>query len=501
MDAPTVTGKRKASESQDSSSKPGTPATPGMGSQALSMATTLNTLPAALASAGINAHPNALRRVRVTDRQLPADLDNVVPESRLFTDLQALERRLDATILRKRLELQEAKGGNFKMQRTLRIFVSNTVANQPHQVDDGGLQSSSTPSGEPGANTTQGLDVGSVAIPSWTLRIEGRLLELPYAKKITTNYKFSSFFESVVVETLRDPKDTTETNHPDGEVDVTKSRITEWKRTPNQSDTDGFEIKRSGDVDVPVRIILTPRPVTNHFRLSQDLAEVLGLVDTPELLDTPVKHKAEGAKQTNTVTMTKVQVITQLWHYIRHHKLQNTTDPQRIHSDPALRRLFGVQDWSFPLVSHLLAPHLLPPEPVVIHYTIRVNPDQGNQSQSPYVYDLQVEVDDLARSRTYGYQKAASLHNQINHIDEQLIAQIRGIQNSQQKRQFLLRFSQDPARFIHRWVEAQARELDTIAQERSDLPEMSRRSKYFQEPWLDEAVFYYLGTQNISRNG
>ncbi|RKP37121.1 hypothetical protein BJ085DRAFT_4997, partial [Dimargaris cristalligena] len=403
-------------------------------------------------------------RPRIADRQLPLDLDHTVPESRLLTDLQAFERNLDATILRKRLEFQEAKGaiGSGSTQRTLRIFVSNTVANQAHQMDEDTADTTT--------KSTQPIDPDSLPVPSWTLKIEGRLLDMPYAKKTTQTCKFTSFFDSVVVELLRDPRNypSANANQPPGE----QSQITEWKRTEDQANVDGFEVKRCGDVDVPVRIILTPRSPTDRFQLSQDLASVLALVDP---------------------------VITQLWHYIRHHKLQSPADPQRIIGDDALQRLFGVKEWSFPLVSHLLRPHLLPPEPVVIEYTVRVNPDAGDsttgtgqQYVSPLVYDLQVEVDDLVRSRAYGYHKSATVHHQIAHLDDQLTTVIRNIQNAQQKRAFLTQFSQDPAQFIHRWVESQARELDAISQERSDLTEVARRANYFHESWVDEAVQYYL---------
>ncbi|KAJ1985950.1 SWI/SNF and RSC complex subunit Ssr3 [Dimargaris cristalligena] len=509
-----------------------------LSTNALSATTALNALPGALAHIGLTsaqttAAAATAKRPRIADRQLPLDLDHTVPESRLLTDLQAFERNLDATILRKRLEFQEAKGaiGSGSTQRTLRIFVSNTVANQAHQMDEdsltapaGGANDSLTsphPAADTTTKSTQPIDPDSLPVPSWTLKIEGRLLDMPYAKKTTQTCKFTSFFDSVVVELLRDPRNypSANANQPPGESNPSgaeggepsdekrQSQITEWKRTEDQANVDGFEVKRCGDVDVPVRIILTPRSPTDRFQLSQDLASVLALVDPvmPSPPATGANSDAAAGKRASRVAMSRIQVITQLWHYIRHHKLQSPADPQRIIGDDALQRLFGVKEWSFPLVSHLLRPHLLPPEPVVIEYTVRVNPDAGDsttgtgqQYVSPLVYDLQVEVDDLVRSRAYGYHKSATVHHQIAHLDDQLTTVIRNIQNAQQKRAFLTQFSQDPAQFIHRWVESQARELDAISQERSDLTEVARRANYFHESWVDEAVQYYLGTQTSS---
>ncbi|KAJ1676766.1 SWI/SNF and RSC complex subunit Ssr3, partial [Spiromyces aspiralis] len=41
-------------------------------------------------------------------RELPPKIDTYIPESKFFTRLQAFERKLDTTMMRKRLEVQEA---------------------------------------------------------------------------------------------------------------------------------------------------------------------------------------------------------------------------------------------------------------------------------------------------------------------------------------------------------------------------------------------------------
>lgn len=77
-----------------------------------------------------------------------------MPESQAYMDLLAFERKLDSTIMRKRLDIQEALKRPMKQKRKLRIFISNTFY----------------PTREP----TEGEE-GSVA--SWELRVEGRLLD------------------------------------------------------------------------------------------------------------------------------------------------------------------------------------------------------------------------------------------------------------------------------------------------------------------------------------
>lgn len=71
-------------------------------------------------------------------------------------DLLAFERKLDATIIRKRLDIQEALKRPMKQKRKLRIFISNTFY-PPKLASEGEGQE------------------GSVA--SWELRVEGRLLD------------------------------------------------------------------------------------------------------------------------------------------------------------------------------------------------------------------------------------------------------------------------------------------------------------------------------------
>lgn len=49
-----------------------------------------------------------------------------MPESQAYMDLLAFENKLDATIARKRLDIQEALKRPMKVKRRLRIYVSHT---------------------------------------------------------------------------------------------------------------------------------------------------------------------------------------------------------------------------------------------------------------------------------------------------------------------------------------------------------------------------------------
>lgn len=77
-------------------------------------------------SEAYGAGGGAKRKKRLADKILPQKVRDLVPESQAYMDLLAFERKLDATIMRKRLDIQEALKRPMKQKRKLRIFISNT---------------------------------------------------------------------------------------------------------------------------------------------------------------------------------------------------------------------------------------------------------------------------------------------------------------------------------------------------------------------------------------
>ncbi|CAJ0851744.1 15985_t:CDS:10, partial [Entrophospora sp. SA101] len=93
----------------------------------------------------LNLQQQQTKKKRTIDRNMPEKLDNLVPESRLYTELQDFERRLDATIIRKPQTQLQSEGGE---------GVEGAV--------------------DVNSNVNYG---DSSNIPAWTLKIEGRLLD------------------------------------------------------------------------------------------------------------------------------------------------------------------------------------------------------------------------------------------------------------------------------------------------------------------------------------
>ncbi|KAF9548603.1 SWI SNF, matrix associated, actin dependent regulator of chromatin, sub d, member 1 [Mortierella hygrophila] len=391
-------------------------------------------------------------RKRSSAPDLPLLIEAIVPESKLYTELLEFEKKLDATIMRKRLDLQETLNKPVKTKRTLRIFISNLSHDQetPESDDD-----------EPR------LDSGPT--PSWTLKVEGRLVDEANAsayKNRQTSRKFSSFFRSVMIELERDSN-----LYPNG-------NFVEWHKSANQADVDGFEIKRHGDENVKVKVILHVDNSPERFKLSPELADVLA-IDVE----------------------TRPGIMMALWQYIKFHQLQDPEDKRNINCDQKLATLFGQPKISFPALPELIGRFLSPPDPIVLEYTVRVDKPYHLSS---HCYDLDVELDDPTfKSKVSNLLSSTSLNaanntlpKQIHAQDEQIMQYIQSMQNSKTKRDFLLRFANDPADFLDRWVASQSRDLEVILGESHVNLEEQRRADFYNQQWVNEAVFHYMTAKN-----
>ena len=179
---------------------------------------------------------SAKKKKKLADKILPQKVRELVPESQAYMDLLAFERKLDSTIMRKRLDIQEALKRPMKQKRKLRIFISNTTF--------------------PAKESAEG---------SWELRVEGRLLEDDKkADPSKSKRKFSSFFKSLVIELDKD------LYGPD-------NHLVEWRRTATTQETDGFQVKRPGDKNVRCTILLLLDYQPLQFKLDQRLARLLGV--------------------------------------------------------------------------------------------------------------------------------------------------------------------------------------------------------------------------------
>ncbi len=109
------------------------------------------------------------KKKKLADKILPQKVRELVPESQAYMDLLSFERKLDSTIMRKRLDIQEALKRPMKQKKKLRIFISNTAFPAKDISGSGMLPEASDSQSQTGQDTS--------ATASWELRVEGRVIE------------------------------------------------------------------------------------------------------------------------------------------------------------------------------------------------------------------------------------------------------------------------------------------------------------------------------------
>ncbi|KAJ3313450.1 SWI/SNF complex component snf12 [Boothiomyces sp. JEL0838] len=352
---------------------------------------------------------NKPKRKRPTDKTLSRKIEAYVPESKLFNQMQEYERRLDATITRKALDIQDSLSKPpKKVNRTMRVFLSNLAANQPWDTSE--------PTGD--------------KVPNWTFKIQGRLLDPPNTRKQTENpSKFSSFFKSIVIEIERDTELFAQGN------------VIQWQNVPGAPEMDGFEVKRRGDSDVNLKIMLHLDHQPERHRLSPPLAKLLD-----------------------------------------------------VHTD-TLPNVFGMPKLMFPSIPDLLSRHLFPADPVILNYTVRVDKEYHSHTAA---FDIQVPVPDPIREKFQQVNLGnIPLQREIATLDEKIAAIIQSINLSKLKRDFMINFSKDPVNFINKWVASQSRDLEVVLGDTRINVEDARNSEFFENEQFKEALFHYLRQKEV----
>jgi SWI/SNF-related matrix-associated actin-dependent regulator of chromatin subfamily D len=383
-------------------------------------------------SGSVDLTPAARRnkKRKLPEKQLPDRVAALLPESALYTQLLEFEARVDAALARKKVDIQEALKTPPSLQRTLRIYVFNTFANQaPRTIPP-------PKAAEP---------------PTWSLKIIGRVLEdgaeldpAGVVPKHNPMYpKFSSFFKRVTIGL--DPS-----LYPEN------SMIT-WENARSAAPQEGFEVKRKGDKEFLANIRLEMNYNPEKFKLSQPLMEVLGVeVDT------------------------RARVIAALWQYIKAKKLQNPSDPSYFMCDPQLKKVFGEEKMRFAMLSQKISQHLAPPPPINFEHKIKLS---GNGANSSACYDILVDVPFPLQKEMTAFLANTEKHKDIEACDEVISASIKKIHEHRRRRAFFLGFSQSPVEFINALIASQSKDLKLVAGEANRNIERERRADFYNQPW------------------
>uniref|UniRef100_A0A8C1LA32 SWI/SNF related, matrix associated, actin dependent regulator of chromatin, subfamily d, member 2 n=1 Tax=Cyprinus carpio TaxID=7962 RepID=A0A8C1LA32_CYPCA len=367
-----------------------------------------------------------VKRRKMADKVLPQRIRDLVPESQAYMDLLAFERKLDQTIARKRMEIQEAIKKPITQKRKLRIYISNTY----------------TP-GKP-----EGEEAEKVA--SWELRVEGKLLE----DEIILS--FSSLSSTLVVLSW----------YCKGrERQGIAQAHTGWHRMPTTQETDGFQVKRPGDVNVKCTLLLMLDHQPPQYKLDPRLARLLGV------------H-----------TQTRASIMQALWLYIKSNKLQDCHEKEYIICNRYFRQIFGCPRMRFSDIPMKLAGLLQHPDPIIINHIISVDP---NDQKKTACFDIDVEVDDPLKAQMTSFLSSTTSQQEITALEMKIHETIESINQLKTQRDFMLSFSNNPQDFIQDWLKSQSRDLklmtDTVGN-----PEEERKTEFYHSPWVKEAVGRYI---------
>jgi SWI/SNF-related matrix-associated actin-dependent regulator of chromatin subfamily D len=381
---------------------------------------------------------NRRKKQKLQEKQLHEKVAAILLESALYTQLLEFEARVDSALVRKKVDIQEALKNSPSIQKTLRIYVFNTFSNQMKTIPK-------KPNAEP---------------PTWTLKIVGRILEdgvdpdqPGILQKTNLLYpKFSSFFKRVTISL-------DQRLYPDNHMII-------WEQARSPAPHEGFEVKRKGDKEFSVNIRLEMNYLPEKFKLSPALTEVLGIE-----------------------VETRPRVIAAIWHYVKARKLQNPNDPSFFNCDPPLQKVFGEDKMKFTMVSQKISQHLFAPQPIHLEHKIKLS---GNMPAGNACYDVLVDIPFPIQRELSALLANVEKNKEIDTCEEAICTSIRKIHEHRRRRAFFLGFSQSPVEFINALVDSQARDLKQAAGEGSRNAEKERRSDFFNQPWVEDAVIRYL---------
>jgi SWI/SNF-related matrix-associated actin-dependent regulator of chromatin subfamily D len=375
------------------------------------------------------------RTPRDKEDQILQEIRGVLPHSKLFGRLLAFEKYIDSHIKKRQIHIAEAlprtHNQTATQMRKLLMCISHTFENTE------ALYLSSPKESLPSRGS-----------PSWTLRIEGYLMDDPRAKP-TTPKKFSSFFRKIFIQLDKDL-------YPD-------NWCTEWNRDNTLGEWDGFEVKRRGDKESIVHIFLHLDYKPQRYKVAPALANLLKLHDN----------------------YTKTHIILSLWQYIRQQKLQDPEHRSTVILDEPLRQIFGCQKIDYMDVPKLLQPLLGPPEPIQLSYQIRLSRDPTATFEQ--WYEVPVDVETLPFQVTL-----PSLNKpELEELNQKIMRNIQKINEHKKKRNFFLEFASNPRHFIDDFISSQIRDYK-IARAFGRDTEEERHASYYMQPLTRDAVKQYL---------
>ncbi|GMM38785.1 Snf12 protein [Saccharomycopsis crataegensis] len=419
----------------------------------------IQTNPGAVQSPQTMAPP--VLSLKPTDFSISHSLDELFPEVGQLRKLQDAERRLDIFTTRKWADLQESAQTGIKESGILRIFIYNTCENQLWQKE---------------LLKSQGKEVNENDPATWTLRVEGRLLNDKDPVDSPSRLKFSNYLTGLAIDL--DTNSKFESITPS----TLNQSVIEWHETPqhqgNRISFDGMDVKRKGSDKVKCKITIQPKEYPTKFKLDSKLAELLGSYE-----------------------MSETDVIFSLWQYIQINKLHDKTDKRLVNCDQDLEELFKVKQIAFSDLIHVIRNFLKPVEPIVLDYEVATD---KSSTLGEVVLDVNVEIrnpvlDEVNAKQYTAMEKEMITKNDplIKELDTKIALDIQALNSSRTKYEFFKKFAEDPLNFLEKWQESHAKSLKILLGDEGYTEENARRSEFYTDELLDENIDLLLNSNRL----
>jgi chromatin remodeling complex protein RSC6 len=300
----------------------------------------------------------------------------------------------------------------------------------------------------------------------WILRIQGKVKPIYEDTNSGFYRKFSYFFHKIMIKF--DPSN------------IEEYQDIEWVRQ-NNSDTDGFEIKRPGSGSVKLKILFYLNSNTHEYKLSDDLAELLGVSQA-----------------------SRPHLLNQFWQYIKINSLQDLENPNMIINNKSLQKIFKCEKMDVSTLIARLLDFLNPCDPIEIDYEI-------TEVSEEKLYDIVVTIDDphfldisnfLSNSENESilfpkslffhksdnqkadkYQQTftENFYNKVQEYDRNVADLMEKFKKHKYKYDFYEMYAKDPIKFINNF----------IIQQNSLLKIMKEESSIIDTRWDYNSAQYY----------
>lgn len=486
-----------------------------------------------------NQQTNPIPTTQPTDSYIPTYLSNLVPELRSYEQLIESERKVDVYLARKKIDLHQsvsqwnnsktAHGSHNKNEvQYLRVFISNISENQPWQAPEGNI-----------SNAT------------WTMRIEGRLLD---AKDVQDpdRPKFSSFLQAIAVDFKKSKKKTIEDEKSDdqdvemAEVDnadntnmlglslplqlpempgdfnnapgsITTNNITsddqpvpnendigseiadavEWHFDPkNPVDFDGLDIKRPGSETIDCTITIQPKGLTGErLEYSPNLAATIGL--SQGSLHEAVYSLYKYILMNDLLVNDEANVKT-----TAHNSSDNTNgEKTMVQLDDTLLKLLGnksnSEEESGPAflrlseIPPLVNSNISPIPPIKIDYTIRV--DKAS-TYGELVFDLEVpnptQEQQEQKTQEGICEEGVSLLSEFNKLSTELKTELQDLDSRTNTLQLQLNASANKYQFYNKLSLDPAHVLQEYMASTANALKVLSGDEGFNEDMVRRSQFY-----------